>query len=68
MATPLAKIGVLSIGDMGMGIAKLLIANGFAVATNCKGRRYVQFVCIISERETKKKKREHRNRKRSRSC
>lgn len=38
---PLAKIGILSIGDMGMGVAKLLIANGFAVATNCKGRRYV---------------------------
>ncbi|KAI0815861.1 6-phosphogluconate dehydrogenase [Xylaria sp. FL0064] len=38
MASPLAKIGVISIGDMGMGIAKLLIANGFAVATNCKGR------------------------------
>ncbi|KAK6843162.1 hypothetical protein PG987_004022 [Apiospora arundinis] len=36
--SPLAKIGILSIGDMGMGIAKLLIANGFAVATNCKGR------------------------------
>ncbi|KAK8140442.1 hypothetical protein PG984_000508 [Apiospora sp. TS-2023a] len=35
----LAKIGILSIGDMGMGIAKLLIANGFTVATNCKGRR-----------------------------
>ncbi|GAW12028.1 hypothetical protein ANO14919_013830 [Xylariales sp. No.14919] len=38
MATPIAKIGVISIGDMGMGIAKLLIANGFSVATNCKGR------------------------------
>ncbi|KAI0869359.1 6-phosphogluconate dehydrogenase [Hypoxylon argillaceum] len=38
MAVPLARIGVLSIGDMGMGIAKLLIANGFSVATNCKGR------------------------------
>ncbi|KAK7923180.1 hypothetical protein PG985_007251 [Apiospora marii] len=35
---PLAKIGILSIGDMGLGIAKLLIANRFAVATNCKGR------------------------------
>ncbi|KAK8042027.1 hypothetical protein PG993_006550 [Apiospora rasikravindrae] len=35
---PPAKIGILSIGDMGMGIAKLLLANGFAVATNCKGR------------------------------
>ncbi|KAI0431012.1 6-phosphogluconate dehydrogenase [Xylaria sp. FL1042] len=38
MTSPLAKIGVISIGDMGMGIAKLLIANGFSVATNCKGR------------------------------
>lgn len=36
---PLAKIGVLSIGQMGMGVAQLLIAKGFAVATNCKGRR-----------------------------
>lgn len=39
MASPLAKIGVLSIGDMGMGIAKLLIAHGFSVATCGKGRR-----------------------------
>ncbi|KAI1103979.1 6-phosphogluconate dehydrogenase C-terminal domain-like protein [Jackrogersella minutella] len=38
MASPLAKIGIISIGDMGMGIAKLLVANGFAVATNCRGR------------------------------
>ncbi|KAI1133683.1 6-phosphogluconate dehydrogenase C-terminal domain-like protein [Nemania abortiva] len=38
MTAPLARIGVISIGDMGMGIAKLLIANGFSVATNCKGR------------------------------
>ncbi|KAI0537988.1 6-phosphogluconate dehydrogenase [Xylaria digitata] len=38
MTALLAKIGVVSIGDMGMGIAKLLIANGFSVATNCKGR------------------------------
>ncbi|KAL1893798.1 hypothetical protein Sste5346_006301 [Sporothrix stenoceras] len=34
----LAKVGILSIGDMGMGIAKLLIANGFSVATNVTGR------------------------------
>ncbi|ROV99960.1 hypothetical protein VMCG_06256 [Cytospora schulzeri] len=34
----LATIGILSIGDMGMGIAKLLIAKGFSVATNCSGR------------------------------
>ncbi|KAI0159685.1 6-phosphogluconate dehydrogenase [Xylariaceae sp. FL1272] len=38
MASSLAKIGVISIGDMGMGIAKLLVANGFSVATNGKGR------------------------------
>ncbi|CAK7245455.1 MAG: hypothetical protein STHCBS139747_007037 [Sporothrix thermara] len=35
---PLAKVGILSIGDMGMGIAKLLIAHGFSVATNVTGR------------------------------
>ncbi|KAF9879897.1 6-phosphogluconate dehydrogenase [Colletotrichum karsti] len=33
-----SKIGVISIGDMGVGIAKLLIAKGFNVATNVKGR------------------------------
>ncbi|KAI2619948.1 6-phosphogluconate dehydrogenase C-terminal domain-like protein [Hypoxylon sp. NC1633] len=38
MASPLAKIGIISIGDMGMGLAKLLIAHNFAVATNCSGR------------------------------
>ncbi|KAI1416796.1 6-phosphogluconate dehydrogenase C-terminal domain-like protein [Hypoxylon sp. FL1857] len=38
MAAPLAKIGIISIGDMGSGIAKLLVANGFSVATNVKGR------------------------------
>ncbi|TPX15407.1 uncharacterized protein E0L32_004387 [Thyridium curvatum] len=31
-------VGILSIGDMGLGIAKLLIAKGFTIATNCKGR------------------------------
>ena len=35
-------IGILSIGDMGMGIAKLLVASDFRVATNCDGRRSVQ--------------------------
>ncbi|CAK7214818.1 hypothetical protein SBRCBS47491_002279 [Sporothrix bragantina] len=34
----LAKVGILSIGDMGMGIAKLLVANGFSVVTNVTGR------------------------------
>lgn len=38
-APSLATIGILSIGDMGLGIAKLLRAHGFAVATNCEGRR-----------------------------
>ncbi|KAJ0159598.1 hypothetical protein CTA2_9411 [Colletotrichum tanaceti] len=33
-----SKVGVISIGDMGVGIAKLLIAKGFRVATNVKGR------------------------------
>ncbi|PSR80814.1 6-phosphogluconate dehydrogenase [Coniella lustricola] len=39
-ASTLATIGILSIGDMGMGIAKLLVAKNFSVATNCAGRRY----------------------------
>ncbi|EPE06342.1 6-phosphogluconate dehydrogenase [Ophiostoma piceae UAMH 11346] len=34
----LAKVGILSIGDMGMGVAKLLVANGFTVSTNVTGR------------------------------
>ncbi|KAI0387931.1 6-phosphogluconate dehydrogenase C-terminal domain-like protein [Hypomontagnella monticulosa] len=38
MASSLARIGIISIGDMGVGIAKLLVAHGFSVATNCKGR------------------------------
>ncbi|KAK9418466.1 putative 6-phosphogluconate dehydrogenase [Seiridium unicorne] len=38
MTSSLAKIGILSIGDMGMGIAKLLTAQGFSVATSGKGR------------------------------
>lgn len=38
-SSKLATIGILSIGDMGMGVAKLLVAKGFSVATNCSGRR-----------------------------
>ncbi|KAM0434531.1 hypothetical protein ACHAPT_003627 [Fusarium lateritium] len=34
----IAKVGLLSIGDMGAGIAQLLVAHEFAVATNCSGR------------------------------
>lgn len=37
---PLATVGILSIGDMGMGIAKLLIAKNYRVVTNVEGRRY----------------------------
>jgi len=39
--SPLATVGILSIGEMGMGIAKLLIAHNYRVVTNLEGRRYV---------------------------
>ncbi|KAK1776612.1 hypothetical protein QBC45DRAFT_444260 [Copromyces sp. CBS 386.78] len=35
---PRAKIGIISMGDMGSALASLLIVNGYAVATNCTGR------------------------------
>lgn len=38
--SPLATVGVLSIGDMGMGIARLLIAHNYRVVTNVEGRRW----------------------------
>ncbi|EPE25826.1 6-phosphogluconate dehydrogenase C-terminal [Glarea lozoyensis ATCC 20868] len=38
MTTPLATVGILSIGEMGTGIAKLLIAHNFRVVTNLEGR------------------------------
>ena len=37
--TSLATCGILSIGDMGLGIAKLLIANNYKVVTNASDRR-----------------------------
>lgn len=40
MTAPLAHVGILSIGDMGLGIAKLLVANNYRVITNVTGRRY----------------------------
>ena len=40
LASPLAVVGVLSIGDMGVGTARLLIANNFKVLTNASDRRY----------------------------
>lgn len=33
-----ATVGILSLGDMGSGIAKLLVSKGFSVATNGSGR------------------------------
>jgi len=38
MAAPLASVGIISIGEMGLGIAKLLIANNYRVLTNITGR------------------------------
>ncbi|KAK3643069.1 hypothetical protein LTR56_010443 [Elasticomyces elasticus] len=35
---PLATLGILSIGDMGVGIARLLIANNFRCITNASDR------------------------------
>lgn len=37
---PKTTIGILSIGDMGGGIARLLVAEGFRVVTDVTGRRY----------------------------
>jgi len=45
---PLATVGILSIGEMGMGIAKLLIAHNFRVVTNVEGRRSVNLSSALS--------------------
>ncbi|KKY36635.1 putative 6-phosphogluconate dehydrogenase [Diaporthe ampelina] len=37
-SSKLATIGILSLGEMGTGIARLLMAKGFSVATNGSGR------------------------------
>ncbi|CAD0092803.1 unnamed protein product, partial [Aureobasidium vineae] len=42
MTVPLATIGVISIGEMGLGIAKLLKASGYRVVTNVAGRRHYE--------------------------
>jgi predicted dinucleotide-binding enzyme len=36
---PRRQIAILSIGDMGAGIARLLVAKGFRVITELTGRR-----------------------------
>lgn len=43
MAKPLATLGILSVGDMGVGIARLLSANNYRVITNAADRRYLSF-------------------------
>ncbi len=43
MSSTLATVGILSIGEMGLGIAKLLIAHNYRVVTNLAGRRYLEF-------------------------
>lgn len=37
---PRAAVGIISIGDMGSGIAKLLQAYHYEVLTTTAGRRY----------------------------
>ena len=41
------NIGILSIGEMGGGIAKLLLAHGYKVCTSTTGRRCVTFSASI---------------------
>jgi 3-hydroxyisobutyrate dehydrogenase-like beta-hydroxyacid dehydrogenase len=41
MAEKRPVIGILSIGDMGVGIGKLLISQGYRVATYAEDRRQV---------------------------
>ena len=38
MSSPLATVGILSLGQMGLGIAKLLIAHNYQVLTNVENR------------------------------
>jgi hypothetical protein len=38
MVTPLANVGILSIGSMGVGIAKVLLAHNYRVLTNVSDR------------------------------
>ncbi|GAQ45574.1 6-phosphogluconate dehydrogenase C-terminal domain-like protein [Aspergillus tubingensis] len=47
MAT--VKIGIVSIGEMGAGIASLLVAHGFPVYTNITGRRYLHHLVLLGE-------------------
>jgi 3-hydroxyisobutyrate dehydrogenase-like beta-hydroxyacid dehydrogenase len=59
MATPKAIVGVLSIGQMGLGFAKLLLAHDFHVITNVSDRssatqeraRAASIECVSSDSE-----------------
>jgi hypothetical protein len=42
MTPALATVGILSIGEMGLGVANLLIAHNYRVVTNLEGRRYLE--------------------------
>jgi hypothetical protein len=50
MSPTLATVGVLSIGEMGSGIAKLLVAHNYRVVTNITGRRYLAFQWPLVDR------------------
>jgi 3-hydroxyisobutyrate dehydrogenase-like beta-hydroxyacid dehydrogenase len=41
MAAAKASVGIISIGEMGLGIAKLLQSKNYAVLTNVSDRRSV---------------------------
>jgi hypothetical protein len=45
--SPLATIGILSVGEMGMGIAQLLLAHNYRVVTNLDGRRWDALSSLI---------------------
>ncbi len=37
-------IAILSIGDMGLGVGKLLVSQGYKVATFAEDRRFVNLI------------------------
>jgi predicted dinucleotide-binding enzyme len=39
MPEPLATVAILSIGSMGVGVARLLLAHNYRVITNASDRR-----------------------------
>lgn len=59
MTAPLATVGVLSIGQMGLGISQLLLAHSFHVVTNVSDRspatqeraRSASVECLASDDE-----------------